>query len=78
MLDTFRVLCDTLHMAITTSFRATRITESADRLASNPSWIAAEREHEIARLQSIIRNAQATAEDKRIAASMLTFWIEEN
>ena len=64
--------------ATTTSSRATRITESADRLASNPSWIAAEREHEIARLRSIAHNPLATTEDKRIAASMLTFWIEEN
>lgn len=55
------------------SNRAERIAES--RVASSAAeWYAAERSHEISRLERIVRNPVATPDERRIAADMLAGW----
>jgi hypothetical protein len=46
--------------------------------AQQTSWLTEQRKHEINRLESILRNAEATAEEKRIAADMLRQYRESN
>jgi hypothetical protein len=54
--------------------RAEKITSSAARLAQNREWLLAEREHEMLRLQAVLRDPRRTAEDVRIATEQLKFW----
>lgn len=46
-------------------------TMSADRKNLGPEFEAGERTHEIERYKSILRNPQATPEDRQIAAMRL-------
>jgi hypothetical protein len=54
--------------------RALKITESEERLAGNEEWQNAEKQHEINRLRGILRNPDATQEDRIIASDMLANW----
>lgn len=41
------------------------------------SWLVEERNHEVTRLQSILDNPQATAEEKRVAGDMIKMYEVE-
>lgn len=40
------------------------------------AWKIEQRKREIARLESILRNPQATEDEKQIASDMLAYWKE--
>lgn len=51
--------------------RAGKITESAGRLAERPEWQKQQVDTEIQRLEGVLRNPQATPEERRIATDQL-------
>lgn len=58
------------------SERESKITESAAKLAEHESWLIAQRNAEITRLQKILRKP-LTDHDRKIAESMLDFWTKD-
>ena len=57
--------------------RSAKITAS-DKLAENHDWRTAQREHEINRLEAILRNPAITAEERRIAKDQMAHWKGQN
>ncbi len=56
--------------------RAAKITESADRLAARPEWYAATVQHEVERLQRVVRDPRATREELYVAMCQLAHYGE--
>jgi hypothetical protein len=76
-LTPIQLLCDYLDMATlqqAESERSAKITASQDRLSVNRAWLTQQREHEIGRLEAILRNPMATDTDLAVAQDQLAYW----
>lgn len=51
-----------------------RIITAAAQHLNDRDWLKEQREHEINRLEAILRNPTATTDDRRIATDQLSYW----